>query len=204
MIEYRASSGARLPVRLLAIDGTPVTGMDDSDIEVSLMKSDGTTVADAAIGGFTEITAGAFSGTGFYTLELDGDYVNLQGVFVYAVSCLGAVTYIGVVKVVTWEETDTVSRLGSPAGGSVAVALAAIKDDTSGIDSVITNQDYTNDQIALVQSYHVCKRTIHSEGEYANCEVWTDPEDNVLVVYDLYDADGESTSTNVFSREPRE
>jgi len=107
MIEFKQDDVARVPVRLVDVSGNGVAGVLFSAVTVTVEKSDGT-ISPVSIGApdWVEVTTGAFSGTGKYTLLLPNTETDLHGVLTYAVSTAGAVTYVGAVKVVGAEARD--------------------------------------------------------------------------------------------------
>jgi hypothetical protein len=109
MIEYKQGVTAKVPVRLLDTSGSGVTGVLVGAISVTVVKSDGTVQNVTPAGGdWTEITTGAFNGTGMYELQLSGSsFLNITGAFTYAVANASAKTYLGTVKIVAYEEVDT-------------------------------------------------------------------------------------------------
>lgn len=128
MLEYRQSTQVFVPARLLDIAGAPVAGKTYSDVTAALMKADGTEEVIPLVGAadFVELSTGAWSANGAYRLRLSAAQTNTTGLLMYTVRCPGAVDYDGIVKIVAREEEDTFTRLGAPAGASIAADIAAI------------------------------------------------------------------------------
>lgn len=112
MIEFKQGVSARLPVRLLDDAGEPVAGVAHDAIAVAVEKADGSTdTFSPTAPDWIEVTAGAFSGEGKYTLVLPASFLDQPGILSYCVATAGAKTYLGVVKIVTNEEADTLAAL---------------------------------------------------------------------------------------------
>lgn len=109
MIEYKQSTFARVPVRIINTStGLPVAGVTSGSVLASAEKSDGTLVSLTVTGTFwSETTFGAFNQAGKYDLILDNTVTNTPGILMYAVQVQNADTYIGAVKIVANEEVDT-------------------------------------------------------------------------------------------------
>lgn len=128
-------------VRLLDSGGSPVTGVAYTAVAAKLALADGssTTVTPASAGDWTEITAGAFSGLGVYLLKIATNKASVLGQMVLALTASGAAaSVVSFHEVVTNLESDTVSLIGTPAGASVSVDVAAVKTDTGNLRT-----DYT-------------------------------------------------------------
>lgn len=115
MLEYKVSTSVKLPLRLTTAAGTGVTGKLNADITCTVRKADGTssTIASGSRT-LTEVTTGAFSGLGYYELQiLDTTASSAVGVFTYAVTVSGAEPYVGLVRIVSHDEGDIFSNTGN-------------------------------------------------------------------------------------------
>jgi len=107
-------AAVRVPVILLNISsGLPTTGVLGTAVTASVQKNDGTVyvlaVTDVI---WTQVTASSFSGTGFYTLIIDGQYTNQAGYLAYAVQVSGSRAYYDVVPL--GFSQDIAKVLGKP------------------------------------------------------------------------------------------
>lgn len=110
MIEYKQSVSKFVPVRIMTPAGAPVAGVAYGSVTATIIKADGTTqTVSVGASDWSEITAGAFSGTGMYLLKLSSGNVDQAGMAVYSVATAGNTTYVGAIKVVANEEADTYS-----------------------------------------------------------------------------------------------
>lgn len=113
MIEVKQNTQARVAVRLLSSTGTPVTGKVIGDLTISVGKGNGAAANVTGLTGadWVELGAGdgtsALNNTGSYMLRLPASATDQLGALLYAVKCTGADTYIGSIKVVANEESDT-------------------------------------------------------------------------------------------------
>lgn len=113
MIEIKSGVDNLVPVRLLDVSGVAVTGVAFGSVTVSVRAAD-TGAVDTYTPTtlqWTEVTSGAFAGTGVYNLTIPSTITLPQGSTIYAVSASGAVTYVGAVKAVAYEESDTYVRM---------------------------------------------------------------------------------------------
>lgn len=114
MIEIKSGTDCWVPVRLLDGAGAAVTGVAYGSVTVSIRAADYGSVDTytPTITQWLESTSGAFASTGVYSLIIPGSTIDIpQGPVVYAVSVAGAVTYVGAVKSVSYEESDTYLRM---------------------------------------------------------------------------------------------
>lgn len=109
MIELKQNSNPWIWVRLKReSDGVPLTGVVHGDLTITVWKSDNTQSAVSITGSdWTELTTGAFAGTGTYALRLPASTTTITGGLVYAVSTITSEPYLGTVKIVANEEVDT-------------------------------------------------------------------------------------------------
>ena len=113
MIEIKSGQDCWVPVRFVNTSGGPVTGVAAAAVTVSIRAAD-----SGAIDTYTpsapqwlECSSNAFANTGVYSLTIPGTVSLPQGSVVYAVAAAGAVTYVGALKSVSYEESDTYLRL---------------------------------------------------------------------------------------------
>lgn len=211
MLEVKQNQAVHLPIRLLTTSGTPVTGKTNADVTITVEKADGTTTTLVGLTGadFFEVTTGAFSGAGKYTLVLGSAHTNVLNALCVAVSVTGAKTFILVVKVVANEEADTYARLGAPAGASLAADLASNTTSLANIYSRIgapigasISADIAANKAIndLLKKYAEGRKKIHKTGGDANRMVQYDPADNTTVLkkWDMKDADGNPTYANPY------
>lgn len=114
MIEIKTGVDSWVPVRLVDVTGTPVTGVTFGSVTVSIRAADTGPVDTYTPTSqqWLEVNSGAFAGTGVYAVKILGSSIGLpQGSTTYAVAASGAVTYVGSVKVVLQEESDTYLRM---------------------------------------------------------------------------------------------
>ena len=137
MYEAIQSASARVPVVLETTAGTAVTGITGAQITVAVSKSDGTATTVVPTS-FTEVTTGAFSGSGFYWMQLPGSAFSLVGPLVYVVLSNTAAfkTYRGAIKVTTGDTTTIYGQ-----NVTEAAAIANIQADTDDIQSRLTTQN---------------------------------------------------------------
>jgi len=113
MIEIKSGQDCWVPVRLVDSAGTAITGVVFGSVSVSVRAAD-TGAVDSytpTSGQWLEATSGAFASTGVYHLIIPGTITLPQGVVTYAVAAGSAVTYVGAVKSVAYEESDTYVRM---------------------------------------------------------------------------------------------
>lgn len=205
MLEYKQSIIASVPVRLQDSTGAAKAGVTYGSVTASVYKSDGTsyTLTMSSLN-WTEMTTGAFSGSGTYQLKLATFDLNTTGEFLYAVSVSGALTYVGVVKVVANEEVDTYARLGAPAGASLAADVATIWDVDLALHAISGSAGSTlsaaNTAIQNTWYFHTSEWQVVATGADANRMVVTMP--SLTLKFDLKDKDGNPTYINPFVRIP--
>lgn len=113
MIEIKSGVDNLVPVRLLDSSGSPVVGIAFGSVTVSVRAAD-TGAVDTytpTTGQWSEVTSGAFASTGVYNLTIPSTITLPQGSTLYAVTAPGAATYVGAVKAVAYEESDTYVRM---------------------------------------------------------------------------------------------
>lgn len=128
MFEVKQGQSIRIPVRFEDASGSPVINKTYADVDVTAERADGTTVeivTDDA-GDFYEVTTGAFSGTGKYTLVVPASVTSVPGALCIAVFSTGlGIVPVIVINVVANLEVDTYARLGAPAGATIAADIQA-------------------------------------------------------------------------------
>lgn len=110
MLELKKDTQVWVPVRLLDPTGAPVTGVVDTDVLCSVLKSDGTEVIQGVgVSTWFEATTGALAGTGTYRVRLSASIVNVPGFLTYAVqdSAVPPNVFVGVANIVENLEVDT-------------------------------------------------------------------------------------------------
>lgn len=205
MIEYKQGSAANVPVRIQTSAGVAIPGTLYTAVTATVLKSDGTTaVVVMSAGNWTEVTTGAFAGTGTYTLGLSSSQLGTVGVLMYAVAVSGALTYVGVVKVVANEEADTYARLGSPTGASIAADISSVWDADLGLHAIAGSAGKTlstiNTTATNTWNFHTSEWQVVATGADANRMVVTMP--GLTLKFDLKDKDGNPTYINPFVRIP--
>lgn len=143
MFRQKINTVCKLPVRLYDTTGAVVGGVLAANAAAWICKGDGTR-AQITIDGVNsiwsgEIVDGTFSGKGFYVLTIAAGLINVLGptsVSINGVNGGTTGTAVGEFEVVTNLESDVYTRLGAPAGASIAADIAAIKSDTG---SNVTN-----------------------------------------------------------------
>lgn len=208
MLEYKQSVAAFVPVRIFDAAGAPQGGIPFGSVTAAVQKSDGTTaVVTVTITDWSEVTTGAFTGSGVYLLKLPASVMNLTGLLTYAVATPGNKTHIGAIKIVANEEVDTYTRLGAPAGASIAADVATVNTSVGTVNtnvlSLIAGQGTILAAVQLLQKYEEGRWKIHITGADANRLVLYDT-DNVtpLLKFDLKDSGGSATFINPFERYP--
>lgn len=211
MLEFKASTIARLPVLLLQSDGTPLTGVVYTDASITVEKSDGTTATYVPSNvEWVELVAGDFSGQGKYTLVLPASYLNLTGVLSYAVSAPTAKTYLGVVKVIANEEAETkavADALRTDYTTTRAGKIDTIDTQTATtdgkVDTLIADMGTLSTKMDDVVDYHQGKWEIKTTGPDANRLILYRADGvTVLKKFDLADAAGNPTYISPFKRTP--
>lgn len=189
MLEYKQSVAARVPVRLLTSAGVAVTGKVFGDVTATIEKSDGTTTTlTLAAPDWVEITAGAFASTGMYNLIIPTSATNLSGVLAYAISVSGAEKYIGIVKVVANEESDTKAVVDS-----IQTTANTTSTNVSAVQSTVTDlKDIGLGKWEIVVSGVDTNRLI----------LYRQDGVTVLKKFDLKDGAGDATFINPFKRIP--
>jgi hypothetical protein len=137
MAQYKQSTSIPVLVKLTSTSsGSPVSSVSSGSVTATALKADGTTVMISVTGAnWSEITTGAFSSQGVYLLTIPNTATNIIGVFCYAVAVSGATTFTGKDEIVANLEGETYSRLGAPAGASIAADLAQIEVHAASVDT---------------------------------------------------------------------
>lgn len=108
MLEYKQEVAKFVLVRIFDQGGTPVSGVAFGSVTAAVQKADGSvSTLTVLLADWSEITTGAFSGTGMYLLKIPAGAFDQPGLFTYAVATTSNNTYIGAIKVVANEEEDT-------------------------------------------------------------------------------------------------
>lgn len=111
MFETKQNASVRVPVRLIDTGGNPVTGVVYTAVTVTIEKPNGTTANVTMSGGiWSEVTVGAFTGTGKYTLVLPSSVTDVIGVACVAIAATGAVTATNLFKIVALDAADAYSE----------------------------------------------------------------------------------------------
>lgn len=118
MLDYPLGDNLLLPVRLLDNTGLPVTGKLAADVTITCKNGATTTSVGSSPVAWNEITTGAFANEGYYEMELADTVAVQAGMFTYAVSCVGARTFVGSVNV-----TDSAGGGGGPTAAQIADAV---------------------------------------------------------------------------------
>lgn len=118
MLTYKIGSDIVVPVVLtVTATGLAHTGVAFGSVTVTVIRSNGTTVTyTPTVAQWTEYSANAFTGSGYYNLVIPAADANLAGALQYGVAVTGDAIYFGVVDLVTNLATDaynaTVEVLG--------------------------------------------------------------------------------------------
>lgn len=143
MILLKKDTAQRIGVRLLDGSGVAVTGVASGSVTATVFKSDGNTAAVTISGSvtWTEVTTGAFSGKGYYVLNLTAGFFDQAGEFVLAVNGgTGSQLVTGWVSPV---EADVLTRLatsGYTAPDNTSVAAIKAKTDNLPADPASNTQ----------------------------------------------------------------
>lgn len=210
MIEYKQSTVARVPVKILDQAGNPATGVLVGTITLTVIKSDGS-VANVSPTSWTEITTGAYLNQGVYSLQIPASATNLTGQFLYAVSSSSNKVYHGALKIVANEEVDTFTRIGLPLTASVSGDIAAVQTKlgiplttvSGDIGSVITLTTAIDATTFRNQLLREGRSKIFTGGPDANRQVDYAPDGSTVIQkWDLKDDTGAPSTTNIFERVP--
>jgi len=108
MIELKQNVSAGVWARIKDATGAPVTGILFGAVAATVWKNDGTTV-DLILTAldWTEVTGGAFAGSGTYILTLPGSSLDQVGRVMYGIKVGTNDPYIGAMKVIANEEAET-------------------------------------------------------------------------------------------------
>ena len=208
MLEYKQSVSKFVPVRIFDQGGEPVGGLAFGVVQAAVQKADGSTaVVAVTISDWTEITTGAFSGSGVYALKLPASALDQPGLLTYAVSTPSNRVHVGAIKVVANEEVDTFSRIGAPVGASISADIANVDSDIVTVNSNVLalGADLTSilNVVNLLKKYEEGRWKIHITGPDANRLVLYDTDDvTPLLKFDLKDSGGSATFFNPFERVP--
>lgn len=208
MLEYKQSVAKFVPVRIFDQGGTPVGGVAFGQVTAAIQKADGTTsTLSVILADWSEVTTGAFSGSGMYLLRLSAANLDQPGLLTYAISTPSNKTHIGAIKVVANEEIDTYNRIGAPVLTSISADLAGVKTDVAAVQSSITGLSAGQASILavvnLLKKYEEGRWKIHISGPDANRLVLYDTDDiTPLLKFDLKDSGGAATFINPFERVP--
>lgn len=199
MIEVKQNVSVSVPVRLADGTGAALGGVLSTAVTATVLKSDGTAVAlTVTASDWAEITTGAFSGTGTYTLRLPSTSLDLTGPLTYAVTASTAKPHIVTVKVVANEEADTKTVVDALRTDYTAVRAANLDN----LDAQISSR---SSQVAVdrVLAHHEGKWQIHVTGADANrLVIYGTDGVTPLKKFDLKDAAGDATFINPFTRTP--
>jgi trimeric autotransporter adhesin len=145
MIEYKQNVSKIVPVRVFNSSGNPVSGVTFGQVTAAVEKSDGTvSIVTVGIGDWEEITTGAFAAAGVYSLLLPSTAFSQTGLLTYAVATGSNKTYVGAVKIISNEESETFSRIGAPVGASISDDIASVQSTST---STSTNVSTINTKI---------------------------------------------------------
>ena len=208
MLEYKQSVAKFVPVRIFDQGGTPVGGVAFGQVTAAIQKADGTTsTLSVILADWSEVTTGAFSGSGMYLLRLSAANLDQPGLLTYAISTPSNKTHIGAIKVVANEEIDTYNRIGAPVLTTISADIAGVKTDVAAVQSSITGLSAGQASILavvnLLKKYEEGRWKIHISGPDANRLVLYDTDDvTPLLKFDLKDSGGAATFINPFERVP--
>lgn len=232
MIQVKQSTDAWVPVRFLDSWGLPMTGLTYTSVTATVNKWGSTsTTSDAtpaSASDFFEVTTGAFANLGHYKLKLPAALLNVEGGLTYAVqsTVVGVAGYPGEVMVVGALPGELYSRLGAPAGASVAedvqqalayassasVDAAAIQTrlpsdpaDQSILLTAINNIDFSDmeDLLETILKFHANRRKKFETGENANKTiVYDDDGETPLFTFAMKDEDGNPAFDDAVELEP--
>lgn len=101
MHEVKQNTATWIGVRVRDALGVPVSGVVASDVIVSVRKADGT-LTDLYLTpeNWAELTTGAFTATGVYSMRIPASAANVKGPLLYAVKTGDGETFLGTVNVV--------------------------------------------------------------------------------------------------------
>lgn len=208
MLEYKQSVSKFVPVRIFDQGGEPVGGLAFGVVQAAVQKADGSTaVVAVTISDWTEITTGAFSGSGVYALKLPASALDQPGLLTYAVSTPSNRVHVGAIKVVANEEVDTYTRIGAPVGASISADIADTNADVATVNSNVlalqAGQTSILNVVNTLKKYEEGRWKIHITGPDANRMVLYDTDEvTPLLKFDLKDSGGSATFFNPFERVP--
>ena len=127
------STEVLVPVRLLnATTGVGITGKTYADVTIYLEKYGGASTVKALAGASEFVEVDATNMPGKYNLKLTAANTDTLRFLTYSVACALADTYIGILWVRAVDESSIYTRLGAPAGASLAADVAAVNTTVSG------------------------------------------------------------------------
>lgn len=140
MIEVKQSKTQFLPVRLLTINGDPAVGVPYTDVTASVVLSSNTVITlGVSSSHWVETTQGAFSGLGFYQLQIPETALGITGSFSYAVvGSLTTVPYIGSMRIVLYDEKDLYDNVVNITVSTGSLSLTALS--ASLRDEILTTR----------------------------------------------------------------
>lgn len=149
MLDFVQNQPARIPIRLLNNVGTPVVGVAQASVSVTIEKADGTivnVVLDTVNNSWAEVTSGAFVGQGKYDLVLSATHLGVLGSLV--ISVVGGVgSAMGLVQVVDIDRSPPTIQNFSPAVGTPIQPDSTISfdvTDNSGLRKVLIAVSFNN------------------------------------------------------------
>lgn len=142
MIQAKLSTALWVPVRVFDLGGNPVSGVASGSVTGGVMKADTTVAAFTVTGAdWFEATGGAFASAGVYAIKVPAAAVSQVGPLVVGVAVSGNRTSAPALDVVAQFASDNYSRIGAPAGASIAADLAEIEVETDDIAAVKAKTD---------------------------------------------------------------
>jgi hypothetical protein len=208
MLEYKQSVAKFVPVRIFDQGGTPVGGVAFGQVTATIQKADGSTSnLSVVLADWSEVTTGAFAGSGTYLLRLSAANLDQPGLLTYAVSTPSNKIHVGAIKVVANEEIDTFNRIGAPVFSTISADIAGVKTDVAGVQTSVSTlaagQTSIQTVVDLLKKYEEGRWKIHISGGDANRLVLYDTDDvTPLLKFDLKDSGGAATFINPFERVP--
>jgi hypothetical protein len=147
-MEIKLSSTLRVPVRLLDLTGTSVTGVTSASISATIINSSGFYTKSLGPGDWFEIDS--TYAPGLYDLTLSSSDTNNIGFLRYYVS-QSVSNYAGLLEVVPYTATDIMNALlgitGSGSGTIIGKPHVTVSEDIDQIGKIVQDIQIKMDDI---------------------------------------------------------
>jgi hypothetical protein len=127
MIEYPVNLQALVPIVLRDTSANPYNGATYNQVNVTVVKADGTVVdVTTSTGNWAQITGTAYAAQGYYNFIMPNTAMNVTGVLQYCIYVSGAAPYFGVMQVSNGNSSMLWDRLGVPISATIALDIQSI------------------------------------------------------------------------------